>query len=145
MARRHYERLDIRIRDDGPGLPEGSQTALRTGVGLANTEARLEQLYGSNHRFDLRNRPEGGLEVALEIPFRLRPESPPAGSPSALRSEEAPARSPGRPAPRREHSVRRASRARPFLGPRRLKQEAPQWCVQPTGLLSGELEGNAST
>ena len=75
VAQRRYERLDLRIRDDGPGLPEDHQTALRTGVGLANTEARLEQLYGSNHRFDLRNRPEGGLEVALEIPFRLRPEA----------------------------------------------------------------------
>ncbi len=75
VARRNYERLDLRIRDDGPGLPEDSQTALRAGVGLANTQARLEQLYGSHHRFDLRNRPEGGLEVALEIPFRLRPEA----------------------------------------------------------------------
>jgi two-component system, LytTR family, sensor kinase len=89
VARRHYERLDIRIRDDGPGLPEGNQTALRTGVGLANTEARLEQLYGSNHRFDLRNRPQGGLEVVLEIPFRLRPETPTPSSASALRDEKA--------------------------------------------------------
>jgi sensor histidine kinase YesM len=72
VARRHYDRLDIRIRDDGPGLPEGPETALRTGVGLANTAARLQQLYPGAHRFDLRNRAEGGLEVGLEIPFRIK-------------------------------------------------------------------------
>ena len=88
VARRNFERLDLRIRDDGPGLPEGSETALRAGVGLANTQARLEQLYGSNHRFDLRNRPEGGLEVALEIPFRLRPETALSTPRSALRSQD---------------------------------------------------------
>ena len=89
VARRRYERLELRILDDGPGLPEGSQTALRTGVGLANTEARLEQLYGSNHRFDLSNRPEGGLEVALQIPFRLRPEAAVSPEHSNLRNESA--------------------------------------------------------
>ena len=89
VARRQYERLDLRIRDDGPGLPEDTQTALRKGVGLANTEARLEQLYGANHRFDLRNRPEGGLEVALEIPFRLRSDAALSTQPSARRNETA--------------------------------------------------------
>ena len=97
VARRQYERLELRILDDGPGLPEGSQTALRAGVGLANTEARLEQLYGSNHRFDLRNRPGGGLEVTLEIPFRLRAETAhsaqqPAASNEPLATEDVGAR-----------------------------------------------------
>jgi signal transduction histidine kinase len=80
-AERRCDRLEIRIRDNGPGLPEGPETALRTGVGLANTAARLEQLYPASHRFELRNRAEGGLEVALEIPFR--PKTAPA-APSAV-------------------------------------------------------------
>jgi two-component system LytT family sensor kinase len=75
-ARRENDRLDVRIRDDGPGLPEGTETALRAGVGLANTAARLQQLYPNGHRFDLKNRPEGGLEVALEIPFRFAAPAP---------------------------------------------------------------------
>jgi sensor histidine kinase YesM len=82
LARRRHERLDLRIRDDGPGLPEGMETDLQGGVGLANTAARLQQLYPETHRFDLRNRPEGGLEVALEIPFRLRAEALPGATPS---------------------------------------------------------------
>jgi signal transduction histidine kinase len=69
-ARRDGDRLDLSIRDDGPGVPEGTETALRAGVGLANTAARLQQLYPNAHRFELKNRPEGGFEVALAIPFR---------------------------------------------------------------------------
>jgi LytS/YehU family sensor histidine kinase len=54
--------------DDGPGLP--AQGAAAAGVGLANTRARLEQLYGKRHRFDMRNRAEGGLRIAIVLPFR---------------------------------------------------------------------------
>ena len=81
LAARRSDRLDLRIRDDGPGIPGEAETALREGVGLANTAARLEQLYGRGHRFDLGNRREGGFEVALEIPFRPRGEAPAAASP----------------------------------------------------------------
>ena len=62
--------LAVRIRDDGPGLPEGAETPARHGVGLANTQARLQQLYGGQHRFELANRDGGGLDVTLAVPFR---------------------------------------------------------------------------
>jgi two-component system, LytTR family, sensor kinase len=95
VARRQGESLDLRVRDNGPGLPGGGEVALGTGVGLANTQARLEQLYGSAHRFELRNRPEGGLEVVLMIPFRLhRPEGP-RTVPAEHAAEPAPAASTG--------------------------------------------------
>jgi muramidase (phage lysozyme) len=38
-------------------------------VGLANTEERLERLYGAEHFFDFSNDPAGGVVVTLEIPF----------------------------------------------------------------------------
>ena len=48
------------------------------GVGMSNTRARLEQLYGPNHRFAFGRAPEGGLCVQLSIP--IRPGSAPHSS-----------------------------------------------------------------
>jgi LytS/YehU family sensor histidine kinase len=56
----------VEICDNGPGLAANS----REGVGVANTRARLRQLYGADHRFEMRNRPDGGLVVTVAIPFR---------------------------------------------------------------------------
>jgi signal transduction histidine kinase len=63
--------LRIRVRDNGPGLPAHRTTGklFQKGLGLANTETRLERLYGPAHLFDLSNNPAGGLVVTLEIPF----------------------------------------------------------------------------
>ena len=59
----------IEIKDNGPGIEEmKSLRGTSTGLGLANTQARLIALYGSDARFELRNRPSGGLTVMLEIP-----------------------------------------------------------------------------
>jgi two-component system LytT family sensor kinase len=61
--------LRIEVKDNGPGLAQApSPGNLKQGVGLANTRARLERLYGSNHRFELANGPTGGFVVTLEIP-----------------------------------------------------------------------------
>lgn len=54
------------VRDNGPGLSESAVE----GVGLGNTRARLAQLYGDAHRFELQNGVDGGLTVSLAIPFR---------------------------------------------------------------------------
>jgi two-component system LytT family sensor kinase len=63
--------LRIQVRDNGPGLSEHrtSDNLFKKGLGLANTETRLERLYGADHLFDLSNNPDGGLIVTLEIPF----------------------------------------------------------------------------
>ncbi|MEN9401872.1 MAG: Sensor histidine kinase YehU [Verrucomicrobiota bacterium] len=54
------------VRDNGSGLPPGGFT--REGIGLGNTRARLRELYGDRHRFELTNHPEGGLEVRIHLP-----------------------------------------------------------------------------
>jgi sensor histidine kinase YesM len=59
--------LVLTVSDNGTGIPEGSPK--REGIGVANTRARLEELYGDRQKFELVNQPEGGLCVRITIPF----------------------------------------------------------------------------
>jgi len=62
----------IEVKDNGPGILADPKALGRNsrGVGLANTQARLSGLYGTAAKFELRNRPSGGLTVMLEVPRR---------------------------------------------------------------------------
>jgi two-component system LytT family sensor kinase len=66
-ARRAGDRLVLAVRDNGPGLDNGD--ASEEGVGLGNTRARLEQLYGSAQSLTLREAPEGGLIAEVTLPY----------------------------------------------------------------------------
>ncbi len=66
-ARREDERLLLAVRDNGPGI-DGVGSATE-GVGLRNTRARLEQLYGSDQSLLLRSPEEGGLIVEISLPY----------------------------------------------------------------------------
>lgn len=73
-AERHDGRLRLQVKDDGPGLPPDQ--SLRNGVGLSNTLARLQRLYGSAQSLVFENAPAGGAVVTLEIPFEPAREAP---------------------------------------------------------------------
>ena len=62
--------VHIEVNDNGPGLQVDRvvETRRGKGVGLANTQARLVGLYGTAARFEMTNRPSGGLNVTIEIP-----------------------------------------------------------------------------
>src|SRR5579859_5957928 len=60
-ACRKADALALAVCDNGKGIPETKPN--REGVGLSNTRARLRELYGEAHRFELRSGPEGGLRV----------------------------------------------------------------------------------
>lgn len=62
--------LRLTVYDDGAGLPSNWQLKGSAGIGLANTAARLQQLYDDDHQFDIRNRDGGGVEVVILLPFR---------------------------------------------------------------------------
>ena len=62
--------LRLTVYDDGAGLPDDWQLKGSAGIGLANTAARLQQLYDDDHQFEIRNRPAGGVEVTIVFPFR---------------------------------------------------------------------------
>ncbi len=59
--------LRLQVRDNGKGLVENESN--KAGIGLQNTRARLEKLYGERHRFMLSNVADGGALAAIEIPF----------------------------------------------------------------------------
>jgi sensor histidine kinase YesM len=63
------DRLLLSVANNGatarlPAKPEG-------GIGLANTKARLQQLYGANARLSLNSGSEGGFKVEIEIPLHV--------------------------------------------------------------------------
>jgi two-component sensor histidine kinase len=66
--------LVLRVRDNGPGPQPGGNGAgeAPSGVGLRNTVARLEQLYGPHQRFALRPAEEGGTAAELALPYHTR-------------------------------------------------------------------------
>lgn len=63
------DRLHLEVRDDGMGLPPAR--AGQPGIGLANTRARLEKIYGAKQRLTLTSVPGRGVTVHIEIPCRL--------------------------------------------------------------------------
>ena len=67
-AARLGETLRLTVRDDGPGLRHGARTV--PGVGISNTRARLEQLYGGHQTLEIANHPEGGALVTVVFPWR---------------------------------------------------------------------------
>jgi sensor histidine kinase YesM len=62
---RQADTLIIEVEDDGTGFDAGA----RDGVGLANTRARLQALYGSQHAFEVGAAPHGGTRVSMTIPW----------------------------------------------------------------------------
>ena len=63
--------LVLTVSDNGSGVT--ADGLKREGIGIANTRTRLVELYGSRQKFELVNRPEGGLCVRITIPFSTPP------------------------------------------------------------------------
>lgn len=65
-ARMVDARLELWVRDNGIGFPEVGAT--QEGIGLSNTRARLDQLYGDRANLDVRGGDGAGAEVSVIIP-----------------------------------------------------------------------------
>jgi hypothetical protein len=73
-SRRDGRRLVLHIKDSGDGVAPYYLTLLNQGVGLTNTRARLQHLYGSDHAFVFAN--DGGFSVTVGIPFVVDQQVP---------------------------------------------------------------------
>lgn len=76
-ANRRGERLHIEIANDGPDEPvvAAPGPARRPGIGLANTRAQLDKLYGRDYRLAITTQPTGVTIVSLNLPWRqAKPE-----------------------------------------------------------------------
>src|SRR5947207_2385882 len=69
-AKRLEGLLRLEVKDNGPGIESKRDSIEKHGLGLANVRARLKQIYGKEFRFEVTSIPNGGLTVALEMPFR---------------------------------------------------------------------------
>jgi len=58
--------LVLSVKDDGPGYYPTSES----GVGLTNTRARLETLFGEAGSLEILNAPAGGAVATVRLPFR---------------------------------------------------------------------------
>jgi two-component system LytT family sensor kinase len=72
-ARRVSATLRLEVRDNGRPANNGNEP-LSSGVGLANTRARLVNLYGGMQRLDFCRLPLCGFRVSMEIPYRSAAE-----------------------------------------------------------------------
>jgi len=71
-SRRENEWLRLEVKDNGPGLGAAvTDQSPKRGLGFPITRERLEGLYPDHHKFLLTDAREGGLQVVLEIPYRL--------------------------------------------------------------------------
>ncbi len=69
-VQRHEEMLRLEVCDDGGGFSGRELLAMSEGIGLSNTKARLQALYGEGHQFRLIANTPTGARVSIEIPFR---------------------------------------------------------------------------
>jgi sensor histidine kinase YesM len=61
--------LELTVQDDGPGLAPAIPGHAQ-GIGLANTRARLHELYGEAGRLSVENGEHGGVTATLVLPCR---------------------------------------------------------------------------
>ena len=69
------QHLELKVRDNGNGLPAANGSRGREGIGLQNVRSRLAQLYGPAQQFEIGNASPGGVEARVRIPCCTTPRS----------------------------------------------------------------------
>jgi sensor histidine kinase YesM len=74
-ATRLNGKLEMKVQDDGLGL-DSSHPGHSRGIGLANTRARLSQLYGEEANLLVENDTGGGVVATVILPCRILSSAP---------------------------------------------------------------------
>jgi two-component system, LytTR family, sensor kinase len=61
--------VELRVEDDGPGFAAADNSIPSTGVGLRNSNERLQSLYGKDFELRLEANEPAGARVVLVLPF----------------------------------------------------------------------------
>jgi len=69
-AARTDGQLQIEVYNNGARLPAEWRLGEADGIGLSNTQARLQQVYGDVYQFEMGNAESGGVLAKLLIPWR---------------------------------------------------------------------------
>jgi two-component sensor histidine kinase len=69
------QHLELKVRDNGNGLPAANGSPGRGGIGLQNVRSRLAQLYGAAQQLEIGNASTGGVEARVRIPCCTIPRS----------------------------------------------------------------------
>lgn len=80
-AKQEGKHLRLMVQDNGRGLPGAdSNNSARRGIGLGNTQARLQGLYGQDQSLAVGRAEPQGVKVDIRLPFHLDPVHVPAVS-----------------------------------------------------------------
>jgi sensor histidine kinase YesM len=73
-AKQEDKLLHLIVRDNGRGSPGADlNSSARRGIGLANTQARLQGLYGQDQSFSFGRAEPQGCRVDIHLPFHFEP------------------------------------------------------------------------
>lgn len=70
-AKQVGQALQINIEDNGPGIRDIDE--IKEGIGIANTRARLRELYPSAHALEFVSRKEPGTRLFIKLPLHTEP------------------------------------------------------------------------
>ena len=74
-ACRVNDQIEIKVQDDGPGLTPAPANGAARGIGLANTRARLRELYGDAAALTVQNAEQGGVVARMVLPYHTAMET----------------------------------------------------------------------
>ncbi len=78
-AEREGMYLNLTVSNTGTGVFTSTPAASRPGIGVANTRARLQELYGADVQLVMQPVADGGFSVSLQIPLRFEALNPESG------------------------------------------------------------------